>query len=136
MNDFSKLFEQMMEQGQQMVRAFNPAMESFKASGFDKMMPTMPKEFMDMLWGDTMNPGGLDAKTRLLGMLAGMTVQGVPAEPMFKLTVRHAVEAGATEKEIAEIISQMSMLGGIPAMTKALTAAQAVFAEKEEGGAA
>ena len=135
MNDFTKLFEQMMEQGQQMVRAFNPALEQFQAQGFDKMMPTMPKDMMEMFWGNTVNKEGLDAKTRLLVMIGGMTVQGVPAEPMFKMTVRHAIEAGATEKEIGEVISQMSMLGGLPAMTKALMAAQAVFAENEEGDA-
>ncbi len=112
-----------------MVSDFNPEMESFKAADFEKMMPTMPKEFMEMIWGNTANPDGLDAKTRLLAMIAGMTVQGVPAEPMFKTTVRHGLKAGATEKEIAEVITQMSMLGGLPAMTKALQAAQAVFAE-------
>ncbi|MDH5797450.1 MAG: carboxymuconolactone decarboxylase family protein [Paracoccaceae bacterium] len=135
MSDFTKLFEQMMEQGQQMVRAFNPALEQFQAQGFEKMMPTLPKDMMEMFWGNAMNEGGLDAKTRLLAMIAGMTVQGVPVEPMFKLTLRHALEAGATEKEIGEVISQMSMLGGLPAMTKALNAAKAVFAENEEGDA-
>jgi 4-carboxymuconolactone decarboxylase len=135
MSDFSKLFEQMMEQGQEMVRAFNPAMEQFKAQGFDKMMPTVPKEMMDMFWGNAINKGGLDAKTRLLVMLAGMTVQGAPVEPMFKSTVAHALEAGASEQEIGEVISQMSLLGGLPAMTRALGFARDVFAEKEGGDA-
>ena len=122
----------MMEQGQQMVRAFNPALEQFKAQGFDKMMPTMPKDFMEMIWGNAFNKDGLDAKTRLMVMIAGMTVQGAPVEPMFKATVRHAVQAGATEKEIAEVVYQMSMLGGLPAMTRALGFAQEVFAENSE----
>jgi 4-carboxymuconolactone decarboxylase len=135
MSDYSKIFEQMMEQGQQMVRAFNPALEQFKASGFDKMMPTMPKDFMEMVWGNAFNKDGLDAKTRLLTMLAGMTVQGAPVEPMFKTTVRHAIEAGASEKEIAEVVYQMSMLGGLPAMTRALGFAQEVFAENAEDDA-
>lgn len=135
MNDYTKFLEQMMEQGQKMVRAFNPAMENFKATDFEKMVPTMPKEFMELMWGNTVNAGGLDAKTRMLVLIAGMTVQGVPVEPTFKLTVRHALEAGATEQEIAEVISQMSLLGGIPAMTKALAAAQAVFAGTDEGEA-
>ena len=135
MNDFTKLFEQMMEQGQEMVRALNPAMENFKASGFDKMMPTMPKDFMEMIWGNAFNKDGLDAKARLMAMIAGMTVQGAPVEPMFRSTVSHALEAGATQKEIAEVIYQMSMLGGLPAMTRALGFAQAVFAEQEEGDA-
>ena len=131
-DDFSKLFEKMMEQGQDMVRAFNPALEKFQAQGFDKMMPTMPREMMDMFWGNAINKGGLDAKTRLLVMLAGMTVQGAPVEVMFKSTVAHALEAGASEKEIAEVITQMSVLGGLPAMTRALEFAQQEFAEREK----
>ena len=132
MTDYNKMFEQMMEQSQQMLRAFNPAMENFKASGFEKMMPTMPKDFMEMVWGNAFNKDGLDAKTRLLAMIAGMTVQGAPAEPMFKTSIRHALEAGAKQKEIGEVIYQMSMLGGLPAMTRALGFAQEVFAEAEE----
>ena len=135
MSDFTKLFEQMMEQGQEMVRAFNPAMEKFQAEGFEKMMPTMPKEMMDMFWGNSVNKGGLDAKTRLLAMLAGMTVQGAPVEVMFKSTVSHALEAGASEQEISEVITQMSVLGGLPAMTRALGFAHEVFAAQKEGDA-
>ena len=49
------------------------------------------------------------------------------------------LEAGATEKEVAEVIYQMSMLGGLPAMNHALELAQEVFDERkpndEEGDA-
>ncbi len=134
-NDFTKLFEQMMEQGQKMVAEFNPELEKFQAKGIENMMPTMPKEMMDMFWGKSMNPDGLDAKTRLLAMLAGMTVQGAPVEPMFKSTVSHALEAGASQQEIAEVITQMSVLGGLPAMTRALEFAQSVFADDKETSA-
>ncbi len=132
MTDLGKLFEQMMEQSHAMAKAFNPALESFQVHGFDKIMPTMPKNFMDMMWGNAFNKDGLDAKTRLLVVLAGLTVLGAQAEPQFKSTVRHALEAGASQQEIAEVIYQMSMLGGIPAMTKALQLAQSVFKEIEE----
>ncbi|SMX34129.1 carboxymuconolactone decarboxylase family protein [Actibacterium lipolyticum] len=135
MTDFSKLFEQMMEQSHAMAKAFNPALESFQVTGFDKIMPTMPKNFMDMMWGNAFNKDGLDSKTRLLVVLAGLTVLGAQAEPQFKLTVRHALEAGATQQEIAEVIYQMAMLGGIPAMTHALNLAQDVFKESEEDDA-
>ena len=132
MSDFSRLFEQMLEQSHAMARAFNPALESFQVHGFDKLIPTMPKNFMDMMWGNAFNKDGLDAKTRLLVVLAGLTVLGAQADPQFKLTVRHALEAGATQQEVAEVIYQMSMLGGIPAMTRALYLAQDVFKDIEE----
>lgn len=133
MSDFTKLFEQMMEQSHKMASAWNPAMETFQVPAFDKLWPTMSKDWMEMVWGTTFNKDGLDAKTRLLVVIAGLTVLGAQAEAPFKLTVRHALEAGATEKEIAEVIYQMSMMGGVPAMTKALELAQAVFNEKQEG---
>jgi len=130
MNDaFQKLFAQMMEQGQEMARAFNPALETFTPKGFDKMWPTLSKDMMEMWFGKTFNREGLDARTRLLVTVAALTVLGAQAEPQLRLTIRHALEAGATKREVAEVIYQMSMFGGLPAMTKALEIAQGVFDE-------
>jgi len=126
------LFAQMMEQGQDMARAFNPALENFSFKGFEAMMPTMSKDMMEMWFGRTFNREGLDAKTRLLLTIGALTVLGAQAEPQMRLTIRHAVEAGATQREIAETIYQMSIFGGLPAMTKALEIAQSVFAETED----
>ena len=130
---YAKMIQQMMESGQEMMRAFNPALENLQVGGFDKIFPTMPANMMEMWFGKTFNREGLDAKTRLLVTIAALTVLGAQAEPQLKLTVRHALEAGATEREIAEVIWQMSMFGGLPAMQQALEAAQAVFAEKKDG---
>lgn len=129
---FTKMMSQMIGQGQEMVRAFNPALETMQVKGFDQMFPTMSKDMMEMWFGKTFNREGLDAKTRLLVTLAALTVLGAQAEPQLKMTVRHALQAGATEREIAEVIWQMSMFGGLPAMQKALETAQAVFAEVKE----
>ncbi len=132
MNDaFAKMFAQMMEQGQDMARAFQPAMENMPVNGFEKLFPTMSKDMLELWFGKTFNPEGLDAKTRLLVTIAALTVLGAQAEPQIKLTVRNALAAGATKREIAEVIWQMSMFGGLPAMQKALELAQAVFAEEE-----
>ena len=129
---YTKMIQQMMESGQEMLHRFNPALENMKAGGFESMFPTMSKDMMEMWFGRTFNREGLDAKTRLLVTLAALTVLGAQAEPQLKLTVRHALEAGATEREIAEVIWQMSMFGGLPAMQKALEIAQGVFAQSKE----
>ena len=128
---FAKMFAQMMEQGQEMARAFQPAMENMPLNGFEKLFPTMSKDMLELWFGKTFNREGLDAKTRLLVTIAALTVLGAQAEPQIKLTVRNALSAGATKREIAEVIWQMSMFGGLPAMQKALELAQAVFAEEE-----
>ena len=130
--DFAKMFAAMMEQGQKMANAFMPGMENIDAKAFEKFFPPMPKELLEMWFGKTFNREGLDAKTRLLLTIGAMTVQGALAEPQLRLTIRQALEAGATKREIAETIFQMSMFGGLPAMQKALEIAQSVFAETPE----
>ena len=125
-------FELMMQQAQEMAKAFNPALESFDPKGFEKLWPMMPKELMEMTFGKGISKDGLDARTRLLLNIAGMTMQGAQAETPLRLTVRHALEAGATRDEIAETIAQMSMFAGIPAMTRAMELARAVMDETKD----
>ncbi|MDA7426615.1 carboxymuconolactone decarboxylase family protein [Thalassococcus lentus] len=125
-------FELMMEQAQEMAKAFNPAMTSFDPKGFEALWPTMPKDAMEMWFGKGVSKDGLDAKTRLLLTLAGLTMQGAQAEAPVRMTVRHALEAGATKEEIAETIAQMSMFAGIPAMTRAMEIARDVMDETKD----
>lgn len=129
---FHKIFAQMLESGQEMARAFNPALENFNPAAMDKLVPTMPKDMMELFFGRAFNRDGLDAKTRMLVSLAALVTLGAQAEPQMRLTIRHALESGATQREIAEVIYQMSMFGGVPAMTKALEIAQDVFTDLEE----
>ena len=104
-DDFAKMFSAWMEQGQKMASAFMPGMETFDAKAMEKFFPAMPKELLEMWFGKTFNREGLDAKTRLLVTVAALTVLGAQAEPQLTLTIRHALEAGATKREIAEVAS-------------------------------
>ena len=125
-------FELMMEQAQEMAKAFNPALETFSPKGYEALWPTMPKEMMEMAFGRGISKEGLDAKTRLLLTIAGLTMQGAQAETPFRMTVRHAMEAGATKDEIAETIAQMSMFAGLPAMNRAMELARDVMDDQED----
>jgi len=95
-------------------------------------MPKMPKDMMEMVFGNTFNTEGLDAKTRLLLTLAGLTMQGAQNDIALRQTVRHLKEAGAGDQEIIETIGQMSMFAGLPAMTRAMQLAQEVMEDKED----
>ena len=130
MNPFAGMVQQMMAQGAEMARAFNPALEKLDLTAWEKMVPTMPAEMLEMWWGKTLNREGLDARTRLMVTLAGLVTQGAVAEPQLRLTVRHLRAAGASQREIAEAILTAGMFGGVPAMQKALELAQTVFAEE------
>ncbi len=125
-------FAAMMKMSQDWAKSLNPALESFTPKGFEALWPTMPKEFMETFMGKTLNPEGLDAKTRLLLTLAGLTVLGAQAEAQIRLTVRHAIAAGATKQEVAETIGMMGVFGGLPAMTKAMELATEVMEEDKD----
>ena len=68
------------------------------------------------------------------GMSAGLTMLGAQSDTQIRLTVRHALEAGATKEEIAETIAQMSMFAGIPSMTRAMDFAREILDDSEEKG--
>lgn len=131
-NPFEALLRQTQDMAQDMAKAMNPALASFTPEGFEKMWPTIPAEMMEMMMGKQFNPDGLDAKTRLLLTLQGLTIQGAIAEPQIRLTVRHALEAGATKQEIADTIAQAAMFGGVPAMNKAMELARQAIDGAEE----
>ncbi|MGP1358309.1 carboxymuconolactone decarboxylase family protein [Roseicyclus sp.] len=131
-NPFEALFRQTQEMSQEWVKAMNPALANFTPAGFDKLWPTVPSEMLEAFLGKQFNPEGLDAKTRLLLTLQGLTIQGAVAEPQIRLTVRHALEAGATKQEIAEAIGMAAMFGGVPAMNKAMELAKEAIDGTEE----
>ena len=132
MNTAKNPFEDMMRAAQNMARAMNPALETFPPKGFEALVPKMPKDMMEMVFGNTFNTEGLDAKTRLLLTLAGLTMQGAQNDFALRQTVRHLREAGARDQEIIETIGQMSMFAGLPAMTRAMQLAQEVMEYKKD----
>ena len=126
-------FVEMMVLGQEMARAMNPALESFTPKGFEALVPTMPKDLMETMFGKTFNPEGLDSKTKMLLTLAALTILGAQAEAQIRITVRHALEAGATRQEIAETIALIGVFGGVPAMSKAMDLAREAMDDPAEG---
>ncbi len=56
---------------------------------------------------------------------------GAQSDTQIRMTVRHALEAGATKEEIAETIAQMAMFAGIPSMNRAMDFAREVMDENE-----
>ncbi|MBU2993804.1 carboxymuconolactone decarboxylase family protein [Octadecabacter sp. 1_MG-2023] len=123
-------FEAWIKTSQDWAKGVSPEFAEVMAEsmkGVQDLMPTMPKEMMEAFIGKGANPDALDAKTKLLLTLQGLTIQGAIAEPQITLTVRHALEAGATPTEVTETIGLAGLFGGALGMTKALELANAVI---------
>lgn len=131
MSDDKNPFAAMMAQMQEMAKSF-PQMDAFDPKAVEALWPTMPKEVMDQWFGNATNENALDAKTRLLLTLAGLTMQGAQSETAVRQTVRHAREAGATDQQISETLGMMAVFAGVPAVTRAAALAQEVMDDKKD----
>lgn len=125
MIDAPNPFEALLKQTQDMTEAWmKAAAPALSAGQVDMQWPQVPPEMLEAFLGKQFNPEGLDAKSRLLLTLQGLTIQGAVAEAQIKITVRHALSIGATPQEIAETIGLASLFGGLPAMNKAMNLAK------------
>ena len=132
MNDAANPFAAMMAQVQEMAKSF-PQMNAFDPKAMEAMWPTMLKDAMEAMFGNAFNENGLDAKTRLLITLAGLTMQGAQNPSAVRQTVKHAREAGAHDQQILETLGMMSLFAGVPAMTRAMELAREVMGDDETG---
>ncbi|MDD9303360.1 MAG: carboxymuconolactone decarboxylase family protein [Desulfobacter sp.] len=67
--------------------------------------------------------------TRQLITVAALTVLSKPEE--LKLHIHAALNVGCSQEEIAEVIFQTSIYGGVPAANTALSALKSVLAERK-----
>jgi len=132
MSELSKMYQDMMEQTAKMAQQFAPeAAKMFSPKTFEAMMPGMGQSFLETLFGNTVNVNGLDARTRFLVTIAGLSSQPLLQDGPLKLAIESARVAGAKKQEITEVIMQMSMFGGMPVTTQALQLSLEVFNEED-----
>lgn len=91
-------------------------------------------EFADLLiefpFGDIYSRKALDLRSREIATIAALTAMG-NAAPQLKVHIQAGLNVGLTEKEIVEIIIQMSVYSGFPSALNGLTVAKEVFDEKQ-----
>lgn len=89
---------------------------------FRKPMQDLVTEFC---WGAVWNRPGLDRKTRSLVNLGMLTALAKPAE--LGAHIRGAVNNGATQEEIQEVLLQAAVYCGMPAGLESFRVAEKVF---------
>lgn len=91
-------------------------------------------EFADLLiefpFGDIYSRKELDLKSREIATIAALTAMG-NATPQLKVHIQAGLNVGLTQKEIVEIIIQMSVYSGFPSALNGLFAAQEVFKNEQ-----
>ncbi len=112
----------------------NPGMGDALRARYDALVPGLSETVVDAAYGKYYARGTLavDEKTRLLATIAAIAALGGQTRPQLKVNVSSARAVDASREEIAEIIFQMTLHGGCPAMINALNAAMDVFEEEDK----
>lgn len=113
--------------GKAMAEATNPGIEDALAARYDAILPGFSTSMMEVAFGHYYTRDGLDDKTRYLATVAALAALGGQTAPQLKVHIKNARRSGASQREVAEVINQMALYGGFPAMINALNAALEVF---------
>lgn len=118
--------------GKELSESLNPGMEDALRQRYGHLVPGMAESVVDFAYGQQYAREGLDLKTRYLATIAALTALGSQTKPQLKVNIAGALKAGASEREIGEVIWQMALYGGFPAAVNALNAALEVFEDETE----
>jgi 4-carboxymuconolactone decarboxylase len=113
--------------GKALSERVNPGMEDALRARYDVLVPGLAHTVVDVAYGQFYARGTVDEKTRLLATVAALTALGAQTAPQLKVNIASARAVGASREEICEIIFQMTLYGGFPAMINAMNAALDVF---------
>ncbi|MCL4136933.1 UNVERIFIED_CONTAM: hypothetical protein GTU68_037860 [Idotea baltica] len=118
------------EIGKELSESLNPGMEDALRKRYGQLVPGMAESVVDFAYGQQYAREGLDLKTRYLATIAALTALGSQTKPQLKVNIAGALKAGASQREIGEVIWQMALYGGFPAAVNALNAALEVFEDE------
>lgn len=116
--------------GRALSEALNPGMEATLEARYGHLLPGMAEGIVDFAYGRQYARPGLPLRERYLATIAALTAQGGQTRPQLKINIAGGRKSGLTQAEIAEVIWQMALYGGMPASINALNAAIEVFSEE------
>ena len=108
------------------VAKINGAGSDRIAEALKDIAPDFHQIIMSFAYGDINSRPQLDLKSREIATIAALTVMG-NARPQLEAHIVGGLNVGLTREEIAEIILQMAVYGGVPAALNGLMAARNAF---------
>ena len=119
------------EIGRRLSEELNPGMEAALEARYGHLVPGMAEGVVDFAYGRQYARPGLPLRDRYLATIAALAALGRQTRPQLKVNIAGGRKAGLSQKEIAEVIWQMSLYGGFPSAINGLNAALEVFSEEE-----
>ena len=116
-----------LERGRALSEQVMPGLEAALAKKYDAYLPGFSEWQVGTVYGGIYDRDGLDLRTRQIATISALAVLGGQTAPQLKVHVKAARDMDISQREISEVILQMSHYGGFPAAINALNAAIEVF---------
>jgi 4-carboxymuconolactone decarboxylase len=114
--------------GRALSERLNPGMEATLEARYGRLLPGMAESLVDFAYGRQYARPGLPLRDRYLATIAALTAQGGQTRPQLMINIQAGRKSGLSQQEIAEVIWQMAVYGGLPATINALNTALETFA--------
>lgn len=88
--------------------------------------PDLGRYIIEFGFGDVYSRPGIDLKTRELATVAALVALG-NARPQLEVHLHGALNVGASQEEIVEVIIQMALYAGFPAALNGVAALRTVL---------
>jgi 4-carboxymuconolactone decarboxylase len=92
--------------------------------------PDFARLLVEFAFGDLYSRPGLSLREREIATIAALTAKG-DVLPQLKAHIEGGLNVGLSKEEIVEIIMQMAIYSGVPAVLNALEMAREVFAARD-----
>ncbi|MBT9383492.1 carboxymuconolactone decarboxylase family protein [Pseudooceanicola sp. CBS1P-1] len=123
--------ETAIERGRRLSEQFSPGMEATLEARYGHLLPDMASSVVSYVYGQHYARPGLALRDRYLATIAALAAQGDQTAAQLKINIAAGLKAGLAQREIAEVIWQMALYGGLPASINALNTSIAVFSEQD-----
>lgn len=114
--------------GLEILNKLDPKADERLRSSLNDIAPDFERYVVEFGFGDLYSRPGLDAKSRQIAIIAALTSLGT-AVPQLKLHIDIGLNVGLTREQIVEVIMQMAVYAGMPAVLNGLVAAKETFAQ-------
>jgi 4-carboxymuconolactone decarboxylase len=92
------------ERGKELSEKHNPGLEEALEARYGALLPGMPQDLVEFVYGQHYDRPGLGLRDRSLATIAALTALGGQTTPQLRVHIAGGRTAALTQTEIAEVI--------------------------------
>ncbi len=123
--------QERMDRATAVLEELEPGSAARVLANLQALSDDLAEPVFGFAFADVLARPGLDLKTREMLTVAALTAMGTAPEQL-EFHIRAAVRVGVSKAEIVEILLQMAVYAGVPALMNGVAAARKAFDRLEK----